>query len=86
MARMERKPLLKVIPFVRPHTDPDLVERDWMHAVRRHGKLTGLEAEYAKAVADMAGEESETARRRLLDLDLAIKSLAGMEAGPPDQH
>jgi DNA primase len=86
MARMERKPLLNAIPFARPRTEPDLVERDWMHAVRRHTKLTGLEAEYARAVADLALDDSDAARKRLLDIDLEIKSVAGMEAGPPDHH
>jgi DNA primase len=86
MARMERKPLLSAIPFARPRTEPDLVERDWMHAVRRHTKLTGLEAEYARAVTEIADDDSEAARKRLLDIDLEIKSVAGMEAGPPDQH
>lgn len=86
MARMERKPLLKAIPFARPRTEPDLVERDWMHAVRRHTKLTGLEAEYARAVSELADDDSDAARKRLMDIDLEIKSVAGMEAGPPDQH
>jgi DNA primase len=86
LARMERKPLLNAIPFTRPRTEPDLVERDWMHAVRRHTKLTGLEAEYARAVAELADDDSDAARRRLRDIDLEIKSVAGMEAGPPDQH
>jgi DNA primase len=86
MARMERKPLLTAIPFARPLTEPDLVERDWMHAVRRHTKLTGLEAEYARAVAELSDDDSDAARKRLLDIDLEIKSVAGMEAGPPDQH
>lgn len=86
MARMERKPLLSAIPFARPRTETDLVERDWMHAVRRHTKLTGLEAEYARTVAELADDDSDAVRRRLQDIDLEIKSVAGMEAGPPDHH
>lgn len=86
LARMERITLMRAFKFTQARTESDLVERDWMHTVRRHIKLTDLEAEYARAVAELADDDSDAARRRLLDIDLEIKSVAGMEAGPPDQH
>jgi DNA primase len=84
--RMERKPLLKVMPCVRVQTDDVVVERDWLHAVHRHGKLTGLEAEYQLAAGALQDDSSGAAYRRLQEIDREIKLVLGMEAGPPDQH
>jgi hypothetical protein len=82
---MERKPLLKVMPCVQTQTDSMVVERDWLHAVHRHGKLTGLEAEYQLAAGALQDDLSEAAYRRLQEIDREIKLVLGMEAGPPDQ-
>jgi DNA primase len=85
ISRMERKPLLKVMPCVQTQTDSMVVERDWLHAVHRHGKLTGLEAEYQLAAGALQDDLSEAAYRRLQEIDREIKLVLGMEAGPPDQ-
>lgn len=84
--RMERKPLLKGMPFAQPQASLDAVERDWIHAIHRHSKLTGLEAEHAKAAEALRDDSSEAALKRLQEIDKEIKMVLGTEAGPPDQH
>lgn len=86
VTRMERRPLLRGMPFAQPQASPDTVERDWIHAVHRHSKLTGLEAEHAKAADALRDDASEAALRRLQEIDKEIKLVLGTEAGPPDQH
>jgi hypothetical protein len=84
--RMERRPLLRGLPFAKPGAAIDTVARDWLHTVRRHVKLTGLEAEHARAAEALKGDASDAALKRLQEIDREIKLALGAEAGPPEQN
>lgn len=82
--RLERRPPMKGLPFVRPQEDFGAVEWAWLHAVQRHLKLTQLEAEHRLAADALLTDESVEALKRLQEIDRQIKQASSPEASAED--
>lgn len=77
--------MLKSMAMTRRDTPALEVVRDFQHVLARHRKMTELEAEYAQAAEALKREATEENVVRLRAIDQELRSIAGAEAGPPDQ-